>query len=417
MSIRSQIDRINSNIAAAYTACSEKGATMPATENSANLADTIDTIGTVLERKDVNFYDYDGTLLYSYTSAQALALSALPTIPTHDNLSVGAWNYTLSQIQTAVTAGYQVDVGAQYVTSDGSTRLYLTISDASLLSPNLYVKIADGTLTVEANGTTVATESESSSDYTNHIISLSLPVPESYPAAYTVALSFSGNGGFKIGQGTFETRVFGTDSIQNNTLTSVEFGTGITDISTAAFRNCGSLKSVMIPSGVTSISNSAFSHCVSLKGIVVPSGVTSIGASAFAFCSSLAAAVIPIGTVLGNFSFSYCGSLQNIALPSDMTSIGNSVLAYCVSLKGTVILPSGVTSIGTSTFTYCSLLVHLDLSAFSDPAAIPTLANTNALNNTPEDQIIYVKNQEMLTAFSAATNWSTYASRFQIKEV
>ena len=44
MSIRSQIDRINSNIAAAYTACSEKGATMPVTENSANLADTVASI-------------------------------------------------------------------------------------------------------------------------------------------------------------------------------------------------------------------------------------------------------------------------------------------------------------------------------------------------------------------------------------
>lgn len=47
MSIRSQIDRINSNIAAAYTACSEKGATMPVTENSDNLAGTIAGISSL----------------------------------------------------------------------------------------------------------------------------------------------------------------------------------------------------------------------------------------------------------------------------------------------------------------------------------------------------------------------------------
>lgn len=46
MSIASEITRINTNIAAAYTALDGKGATLPATQNSANLADTIDTITT-----------------------------------------------------------------------------------------------------------------------------------------------------------------------------------------------------------------------------------------------------------------------------------------------------------------------------------------------------------------------------------
>lgn len=48
MSIASEITRINTNIAAAYTALDGKGATLPAagSQNSANLADTIDTITT-----------------------------------------------------------------------------------------------------------------------------------------------------------------------------------------------------------------------------------------------------------------------------------------------------------------------------------------------------------------------------------
>lgn len=46
MSIATEITRINNNIASAYTACSNKGATMPATQNSANLATTIGTITT-----------------------------------------------------------------------------------------------------------------------------------------------------------------------------------------------------------------------------------------------------------------------------------------------------------------------------------------------------------------------------------
>ena len=44
MTIASEITRINGNIAAAYTALSDKGATMPATQNSANLATTVASI-------------------------------------------------------------------------------------------------------------------------------------------------------------------------------------------------------------------------------------------------------------------------------------------------------------------------------------------------------------------------------------
>ena len=46
MSIASEITRINTNIANAYTACDGKGATMPQTQNSANLATCINSIQT-----------------------------------------------------------------------------------------------------------------------------------------------------------------------------------------------------------------------------------------------------------------------------------------------------------------------------------------------------------------------------------
>ena len=48
MAISSEITRINGNIAAAYTALEEKGATLPASDsqNSANLASTIATVST-----------------------------------------------------------------------------------------------------------------------------------------------------------------------------------------------------------------------------------------------------------------------------------------------------------------------------------------------------------------------------------
>lgn len=46
MTIASEIQRIKTNIANAYTVCNNKGATMPVTENSANLANCIDSISS-----------------------------------------------------------------------------------------------------------------------------------------------------------------------------------------------------------------------------------------------------------------------------------------------------------------------------------------------------------------------------------
>lgn len=46
MSIVSEINRINTNIANAYSKCNEKGATMPQVQNSNNLANTINSISS-----------------------------------------------------------------------------------------------------------------------------------------------------------------------------------------------------------------------------------------------------------------------------------------------------------------------------------------------------------------------------------
>lgn len=46
MSIQSEIDRINGNVASTYTALSEMGATMPETQNSDNLPGTVRTVPT-----------------------------------------------------------------------------------------------------------------------------------------------------------------------------------------------------------------------------------------------------------------------------------------------------------------------------------------------------------------------------------
>lgn len=86
MSIASEITRINNNIAAAYSACSNKGATLPQAQNSANLADTVDSIptGTPVE-----------TLQYSQMNTQAGKYIA--------EVSYDPTDYTISRIESYVT--------------------------------------------------------------------------------------------------------------------------------------------------------------------------------------------------------------------------------------------------------------------------------------------------------------------------
>lgn len=71
--------------------------------------------------KDVNFRDYNGTVLYSYTVEEASALTELPPLPTHEGLVCQGWNWTLADIKEM---GRAVEVGAMYITDDGKTRIY-----------------------------------------------------------------------------------------------------------------------------------------------------------------------------------------------------------------------------------------------------------------------------------------------------
>ena len=116
----------------------------------------------------------------------------------------------------------------------------------------------------------------------------------------------------------------------------------------------------------------------------------------------------------GNYAFYGCTNLALTALPDGVTSIGNYAFQNCTNLALTV-LPDGITSIGNSAFQNCTSLYIIDLTAFTNPQSIPTLANTNAFQGIPAEAQFQVSSQEMYDAFTAATNWSTYASKFVIK--
>ena len=83
------------------------------------------------DSKDVNFYDYDGTLLYSYTKAEFLALDNLPANPSHTGLVAQGWNWTLSDAKTFVTSYNKLNVGQMYTTSSGLSEFDIELTKAT----------------------------------------------------------------------------------------------------------------------------------------------------------------------------------------------------------------------------------------------------------------------------------------------
>lgn len=463
MSIASEISRINQNIAAAYTACSEKGATMPTAQNSAHLADTIDSINGAAEapeRKDVNFFDYDGTLLYSYSIAQAAALTSLPDLPSHEGLICQGWNYTLAQIRA--TSGV-LDVGCNYTTDDGSTKLYCLVPKGTKLNQlkicltmepgeSATIHWGDGTTTIVDNpASTSAKIISTKDDYTE--------------AAEDTALCIRIVGGrFMIGGSSVT--VFGVDPTILSAmpvLKEVFLGANCVGVFSNAFQNCFSLTSVTIPSGVTSIGEKAFFDCYGLTFAAIPMSVTSIRVRVFMGCSSLAFVSIPMSvTSIGEHAFCDCKRLMSVVIPAGVADIGTNIFCACSSLQTAalhtglprmssgmwmdcsslvkidlpdtltmigesmfksaqklyrVVVPVSVTSIGNHAFYNCSSMNIIDLSAFTDPNHIPSLGGVyiNVFYNIKGK--IYVANAEMLSAFRSATNWSTIpADKFAIKE-
>ena len=52
--------------------------------------------------KDVDFIDFDGRLLYSYTAQEFLALEEMPANPSYPGLIAQGWNWTLTDAQDFV---------------------------------------------------------------------------------------------------------------------------------------------------------------------------------------------------------------------------------------------------------------------------------------------------------------------------
>ena len=380
-------------------------------------------------KKQINFIDYDGTILYSYSTSEWANVSALPANPSHNGLTAQGWNWSLADAKAYVAKYGRLEIGQMYITASGDTEIDVRFEEGRL-SPVMTIAVngtvtvdwGDGTTVDTVTGTSLTTREEVPHTYAQggnytiviHVVSGSFgfygntinaqytllrkntTVIDNYVYANTVQAIRLGSGITSIGQGAFN---------YCRSLETVTIPDSVTSIETYAFYSCSSLASVTIPEGVTSIGDSAFKSCYSLASVTIPDSVTSIETYAFSSCYSLASVIIPEGvTSIETYAFSYCNSLASVIIPDSVTSIGGSAFLSCHSLAS-VTIPEGVTSIGDSAFKYSYGMAEYHIL----PITPPTLSATNAFNNIPSDCVIYVPTGS-LGVYQTATNWSTYAS-------
>ena len=427
--------------------------------------ENIPTGGGVKTQK-VNFYDFKGNLAHSYTAEEAAELTEMPEAPTIEGFTFQKWNRSLASVKTWLTKhendNCDLNVGGLYVTTDGHTRIYMHLREAELarIAMPFCIQQMAGTVVIDW-GDNSTPETITTAGVYSHIWQVN-----QYPADVVIDIEYVPSGSTKLvlgrAVGNTPYGLFNNETYYAGCVEKVEFGNnidfltysptfrncthlreinlpdGIMNIGDRTFANCTNLALIVLPDGITSIGNytfygctnltltvlpdgimsigiNAFSGCTNLTLTVLPGGVTSIGGGAFSGCTNLSLTVLPDGIMsIGNNAFSGCTNLSLTVLPDGVTSIGINAFQNCTNLALTV-LPDGVTSIGNNAFSGCTSLYVIDLTAFTNPQSIPTLANANAFQGIPAEAQFQVSSQGMYDAFTTATNWSTYASKFIIK--
>ena len=407
---------------------------------------------TAIEEKDVNFYDYDGTLTNSYTKDEFANLSALPSNPSHEGLTAQGWNWELAEAKTYVATYGGLDIGQIYVTDDNSTRIYIELFE-NALSPRVGFAI-NGTATIDWGDGNTENVTGSSTTY-----------PSSYQHTYASAgkyaikitsdtqiyiIGYDGNKNYSkfiwnngsssddnmiysgavdkielgsnviIGKNAFASmRNLKTINIPNNSQTLGEY----------AFRGCASLKQINLPKNAT-IGQQCFNMCYSikhicfpntittittlscsgtneLKRIYIPSSVTTINSSAFssAYCTKI---IIPNSvTSIGNSAFANNLDIREIKLGENITNLGSEMFRYNYGLTK-VVMPKNITELKEYTFNNCYALCIVD---FSKAESIPTLANTSNVFYNNNSALKIIVPDSLYEEWKTTANWSSYASK------
>lgn len=396
--------------------------------------------GTEPEEKDVNFYDYDGTRLYSYTASEFNELSEFPENPQHDGLTSQGWNWTLTNAKTVVGQMGMLNIGQNYVTDDGKTRVYIELLEGKTTPTLGFAATSGSTITIDWGDESGVQTETATNEY------MYFTHEYSSPGNYVISIGYSDtliiNGNNNDGYGTYlltnNLRTQNSsDMAYRGAIKKIELGNNVR-LNDGALHSCYNLETITIPQIVIPpyadpLFNATFKNCYSLKNFVMPKdGYQSkgyaareshfencyslkrvqscyrsgYGPSCFKNCGGLDSKQI-IGhkyfTVLQGYFLQECNTVKEIYVDSNIFNISDSAFQNCRCLNSVVCF-GNITNIGTNAFYNAKSLSILDLS---HNTSIPTLS-ANVFNGI--DCKIIVPD-DLYEDWIVATNWSTYASQ------
>lgn len=365
---------------------------------------------------DVQFIDYDGVLLHSYTWEEALALEELPPLPSHEGLICQGWNYTLEELKLQ---NGKCDIGATYITDDGATRICLSIDDLTIPYIDIQVKqsVANGVEFDWGDGSNAETFDSTS----NYVIRHTYVNKGKYVISIKVK-----NGNLTIGTGSVNANARNAFVLSGamNWITDVLIGDNVIFNGRAFSSMC--VNSISIPINYT-FKPHQFTDIVNTKAFVFPRGLTTLPERAFD-TSQISDAIISIPhsvTSSGTYFFAITKNFTRLILPSNFTTTGYAFIGghgyrEVIVPKPLSIITAGafsnaqkkiklvflgdITSIASGAFDNLYMMKYLDLSNCS---SVPTLSGTTFLHARKDYEILVPKALE--EEWKNATNWVTYA--------
>lgn len=345
--------------------------------------------GTSQPRKDVNFYDYDGTIVNSYTAAEFAELTAMPSNPSHDGLTAQGWNWSLSDAKSYVASYGKLEIGQMYITSDGKTRLYITLAEGRT-SPILQLYLnANSELDIDwGDGSTHSTFTSTSADYKSK--------RHDYATAgdYVISIKLV-SGAYKLQSASTKVSTIlwnnnnsatSPDLAYNCSIKKVELASDIDGIYAWAFGLCSYLECITMPNSIKTIGQNAFNTCRTLSHINIPSSVTEISANAFSLCYTLSSISLSNHfTYLRTDTFRFCTNLKYITVPNSVNNI-DACFNYCYVLP-CILIPNSVNVMTSGTFNGCYSLATITIDkAEGSLSGSPWGASTSSPTST---QIIW----------------------------
>ncbi|MCR4612014.1 MAG: leucine-rich repeat protein [Lachnospiraceae bacterium] len=143
--------------------------------------------------------------------------------------------------------------------------------------------------------------------------------------------------------------------------TSYTIPSGVTRVSSYAFRDADNLESVTLPEGLKELGTCAFHNCDVLDNLTFPSSIEKIGSIAFEECKSLNNITLPDkGLTIGTKAFYNCAYYANTDNWQDgMMYLGSHLLRVNPDNEGLCKIKAGTRTIGEAAFTGCSKITEV----------------------------------------------------------